>query len=83
MASVGPRAPGPVTRVALGASTTRRSLATLFAGAMLMNTGAVGLSTVATMFAAEKAGPGVSGLSNAALVLGTAAGALGTSALMA
>ncbi|MFI5782898.1 MFS transporter [Nocardia sp. NPDC051570] len=35
------------------------------------------------MFAAELAGPGASGLSNAALVSGTAAGALGTSALMA
>ncbi|MBF6065983.1 MFS transporter [Nocardia terpenica] len=48
-----------------------------------MNTGAVGLSTVATVFVAEQAGAGASGLSNAALVSGTAAGALGTSALMA
>ncbi|WP_225729294.1 MULTISPECIES: MFS transporter [unclassified Nocardia] len=83
MSGVKRSAPGPVERAESVTSTRRRSLATLFAGAVLMNTGAVGLSTVATMFAAEQAGPGASGLSNAALVLGTAAGALSTSALLA
>ncbi|WP_334028934.1 MFS transporter [Nocardia terpenica] len=75
--------PGSVERDVVAVPGRGRSLVTLFVGAVLMNTGAVGLSTVATVFVAEQAGAGASGLSNAALVSGTAAGAIGTSALMA
>ncbi|MFL6142929.1 MAG: MFS transporter [Labedaea sp.] len=60
-----------------------RAMAALFVAVALMNIAMVGASTSATLIAANLGGDSVSGLPNAAGVLGTAAGALGAGTLMA
>ena len=60
-----------------------RSMTALFASVALMNTAMVGASTAGTLIAADLYGPQWSGVPNAAGVLGTALGALGTGAVMA
>jgi MFS family permease len=60
-----------------------RAMVALFAAVALINIGMVGASTAGTLIATELGGEGVSGLPNAAGVLGTAAGALGIGTLMA
>jgi MFS family permease len=61
----------------------RRAMISLFTAVSLQTIGIVGASTAATLISAEIAGPGASGLPNAAVVLGTAAGGLGVGRLMA
>jgi MFS family permease len=60
-----------------------RAMAALFASVALMNIAMVGASTSATLISANLGGDAVSGLPNAAGVLGTAAGALAAGTLMA
>lgn len=60
-----------------------RSMFALFAGVALLNTTMVAASTAATLLAAQVIGAAWSGLPNAASVLGTAVGALGSGVLIA
>jgi MFS family permease len=68
-------------RPATGSRT--RSMVALFASVALMNVAMVGASTAGTLIASELGGEGVSGLPNAASVIGTALGALSIGGLMA
>ncbi|HEV2782558.1 MAG TPA: MFS transporter, partial [Actinophytocola sp.] len=72
-----------MTRPTTDPTTRRRTMIALFAAVSFQSTGLVGTSTAATLISAEIAGPGASGLPNAATVLGTAAGALTIGSLMA
>ncbi|WP_116045979.1 MFS transporter [Amycolatopsis palatopharyngis] len=58
-------------------------MAALFVGVAVLNIVLVGASTAGSLLAAHRHGPGLSGLPVAAGVLGTAAGALVTAALIA
>src|SRR5437660_3800356 len=60
-----------------------RAMAVLFTGAAALNTAIVGATTVSTLIASEAKGDGWSGIPNAAVVAGTALGALYLGVLIA